>query len=109
MILHALVHWLAAFALTQLVEVPIYLRAQRRFSVAFGASAITHPVVWFVVPLLWHGSYAGMVIVAETFAVVTEALWLRRAEVPRAFTWSLVANGASVAVGFAVRALVGWP
>ena len=105
----AVLHWAVAFAVTQLVEVPIYLRARCRFSVAFGASTITHPVVWFVVPALWRGgSYVGMVLVAEVFAVITEALWLRRFGVRRALAWSLVANAASVAVGLSVRALSGW-
>ncbi len=105
----AVLHWTVAFAITQLVEVPIYLRAQRRFGVAFGASAITHPLVWFVVPAFWHGgSYVGMVLVAEVFAVVTEALWLRRFGVRHALAWSLVANAASVAVGLSLRALTGW-
>lgn len=106
----ALLHWLAAFAVTQLVEVPIYLRAQRRFGVAFGASAITHPIVWFVVPAFWRGGgYLGMVLVAEAFAVITEAVWLRRFGVRHAFWWSLLANASSVAIGLSIRALFGWP
>ncbi len=107
---HVILRWGVAFAVTQLVEVPIYLRAQRRFGVAFGASAITHPMVWFVVPALWRGgSYLGMIIVAEAFAVLTEALWLRRFGVCHALAWSLFANAASVAIGLSLRAATGWP
>ena len=112
--------WLVAFAVTQLVEIPIYLRAQsaqvgdasyaRRLAVAFGASALTHPVVWFVVPALWRGhSYVAMVLFAEAFAVLAEALWLSRFRIPSALGYSLAANAASVAVGLTLRAATGWP
>ncbi len=113
-----ILRWAAAFAVTQLVEVPIYLRAQRasgaspllRLAVALGASASTHPIVWFVVPRMWRGhSYLAMVLFAETFAVLAEALWLSRFQVPRALAWSFAANAASVAVGLGLRWLTGWP
>lgn len=54
------------------------------------------------------GSYVEMVLLAETFAVVTEAPWLRRFGVRHAFWWSLCANAASVAVGLSLRAVFGW-
>jgi hypothetical protein len=102
--------WLVAFAVTQAVEVPIYLLALRehpwrqRLWVAFMASVITHPIAWamgFVLhPFVLH------VIVAETFAVVVEALWLRHHGVPRALWWALTANAASVAVFIAGRSLL---
>ncbi|MDB4944525.1 MAG: uncharacterized protein JWP97_4059 [Labilithrix sp.] len=113
-----IVRWLAAFAVTQLVEMPTYMRAQRgartsvgrRLGVSFLASAMTHPVVWFVVPALWRGhSYLAMVLFAEAFAVLAEALWLSRCGVARALAWSVAANAASVAVGLTLRALTGWP
>jgi hypothetical protein len=113
-----ILRWAAAFFVTQVVEVPIYLRAQRasdasalvRLAVAFGASALTHPIVWFVVPRMWSGhSYAAMVVFAEAFAVLAEALWLSRFRVPRAIVWSFGANAASVAVGLGLRSLTGWP
>jgi hypothetical protein len=53
-----LLAWLRAFLFTQLVEMPVYLvllpvsRAR-----AFAASAVTHPFVWFVFPLL---AYVGL-------------------------------------------------
>jgi hypothetical protein len=107
--------WLAAFAFTQLVEVPIYAPAFRtkRVLKAFGASAITHPVVWWVIPRLWPdawGGYWGTVVVAETFAVVVEAAYLVVLGVrPRwAVPWSLAANGASCGLGFFVYWCLGW-
>jgi hypothetical protein len=105
--------WLAAFTLTQLIEVPIYARALRgrrmRWVAAFGASALTHPVVWWVFPRLWPAGYWSMVLAAEAFAVLVEALYLRLfTGLPRALAWSLAANGASCGAGFVVYAALGW-
>ncbi len=120
-----LLPWLLAFAFTQLVEVPIYRRAlDGRTLVAFGASTITHPVVWFVFPWLfarfvplgfapgehgqfWH--YWTMVAAAETFAVGVEALWLAAFGLPRALLWSLLANASSLGLGLLSRWLFGYP
>jgi hypothetical protein len=124
-----MLHWLVAFAFTQIVEVPIYLRATRGRAVAsFGASAITHPIVWFVMPDLWRSMYlaairfdsrlviaspflryACMVLLAESFAIGVEALYLRALNVRRALVWSLAANAASVTLGLIARAAFGWP
>ena len=53
-----LAHWAFAFLFTQVVEIPIYMRGLRVGPVkAFGASAITHPVVWFVIPHLFSAVY----------------------------------------------------
>lgn len=103
--------WLSAFLLTQLVEVPIYGYALRgRLLLAFGASALTHPIVWFAIQPLWPGRYHQGVLVAEAFAVIVEALYLRRfGALRRAWAWSLAANAASVAVSIATRALIHWP
>jgi hypothetical protein len=124
--------WFAlAFALTQLVEVPIFAPALRggrdprsprpllaRVAIAFGASALTHPVVWFVMPLvavailtaaarvgIAVGAAGGALVygaLAEGFAVLVEAAYLRAFGVRRALLWSLGANTASVVVGTAV-------
>ena len=147
--------FLLAFALTQLVEVPIYARAlwaserapslplplpspspsplpspsparrplAARVVIAFGASALTHPIVWFVMPwlatsLLAALARAGLPLgvttrtlvygaLAEGFAVLVEAAYLRAFGLRRAFAWSLTANVASVIVGTAVVACFG--
>ena len=106
--------WLAAFALTQAVEMPVVWRAQpgvawrRRLLVAAGGSALTHPIVWFVMPRL-VSDWTLMVVVAETFAVVAEALWMRAFGIERALWWALLANSLSVAIGLTIRGLFGWP
>jgi hypothetical protein len=103
--------WLSAFFFTQCVEVPIYAKlAKTGWLPAFGASSLTHPIVWFVIPSLWKGSYWGMVAVAETFAVVAEALYLGLGfKVKRALAWSLLANAASAGLGLLSRWMFGWP
>ena len=103
--------WLMAFAFTQAVEVPIYLRAKAGWRAAFLASAFTHPLVWFgfyPVQDQVH-SYELTLVLMEAFAILAEAAWLSSRKVKRAFLWSLGANLASVTLGFASRALFGWP
>ena len=93
--------WLIAFAITQAVEVPIYgLGAtERKWGVAFGASLITHPIVWFVFPRYFPGSYPVMIACAELFAVAIEATWLATFGVRRPIEWSFFANLASFSTG----------
>jgi hypothetical protein len=109
--LSALGAWLVAFFFTQLFEMPLYWRATRSLRVSFFASAITHPVVWFVFPRLMQvgASYELMVAAAETFAVGVEAWWLHANGVKRAFWWSLGVNAFSATLGFVMRATVGFP
>lgn len=77
--------------------------------IAFGASTITHPIVWFVFPRLITGSYWTMVAAAETFAVVVEALYARAFGLRYALAVSLLANAASALLGLGSRYLFGWP
>jgi RsiW-degrading membrane proteinase PrsW (M82 family) len=125
--------WALAFLLTQAVEIPIYLRAQRgerlsrALAIAFGASAITHPVVWFVFPGIadaiflamaqrgWSASHSEVFrMVAfgglcEGFAVAVEALYLRALRVQRPLFWSLIANLASASIGYLCWSITGFP
>jgi hypothetical protein len=107
-----MVAWLRAFLFTQLVEVPIYMRGLRcSLPAAFGASAITHPLVWFVFfTPAWHAGYTTKLVSAELFAWLAEAAYFRFAfRKPRALLWSLVANGASLGLGVLSRWLFGLP
>ncbi len=117
--------WLWGFLFTQAVEVPIWayaLRTRRRVAhdrapwpvwlcvvAGFGASAITHPFVWFAFPHYAPGSYWWTVVQAESFAVGVEALYTGFLGLEDALVWSLVANGASLGLGLASRHLFGWP
>jgi hypothetical protein len=110
--LHA---WLLAFALTQLVEAPLYrLSTKISWFRALSLSAVTHPVVWFVIPPLVDGAgleYEHMLGIAEFFAWTAEAAMLRRFGLSwsRALLTSLLVNASSVAAGLAARAWLGMP
>ena len=125
-----------AFAITQLVEVPIYAAALRgatlpflrktlisRVIFAFGASLLTHPFVWYVMPaaaLAVHRAWVSLGgaplgelgrtllygALAEGFAVIVEAFYLRWLRVRRALLVALFANAASVIVGTIVVRLI---
>ena len=125
-----------AFFATQAIEVPIYVRGplrtmptRRALVVAFGASLLTHPIAALVLPwLVAHiverpvfvpghtvldAAFGIKVLVhgfaSEGFAVVGEALYLRRVGVRRPLLWSLAANGASVTVGAILTLTTGFP
>lgn len=130
--------WALAFVFTQLVEAPLYLWGQRRdgparaawarLAIALGASAITHPWLWFYAPRAWVALYLAAVerapslriaspaarfvayaLLFESLVVIVEALYLRAWGVRRAWRWSLLANAASVLLGLASRAAFGAP
>lgn len=121
-----LLRWLTAFLLTQTVEMGVYAQATRRsrplrerLAIAFGASAITHPLVWFVIVdatrLLVHTGSAQKdwwvgVAIAESFAFSVEALWLMLfgVRLGPALGWSLFANGASFTIGLFLYQYLGW-
>ena len=104
--------WLSAFLLTQLIEVPIYVYALRgrehRLWIALGASALTHPIVYWVFPLI-QVDYLAQVSYAEAFAVLGEAIWLSWFGLERSVLWAGLANLFSVVIGLSLRAWVGWP
>lgn len=103
--------WARAFAVTLGVELAVATpllpggRAQRLVLVAL-ANLASHPAVWFVLPELGLG-YPAWLITAELWAVAVEAVAYRAllpASTRRAAGVSLLANGASLAVGLALRA-----
>lgn len=110
--------WLTAFFFTQLVEMGIYVRAfpierplRERLAIAFSASAITHPLVWFVIPDVTGSlgiSWWPTVGIAETFAVVAEAALLACFGVRAPLLWALAANGTSFLIGLFCYTYLGW-
>lgn len=108
-----LVRWVVAFAFTEIIEVPIYRRMLGSgFLEALGASAVTHPLLWFVfVPAVRHNlSYVQYAAIGELLVVLVEALWFRVLFKRKgALLGSLAANGASYLLGLVAHALFGWP
>lgn len=110
--------WSFAFLFTQAFEVPIYLfmmdrqrlplSSAARVAVAFGASGLTHPIVWFLIPKLGL-PFVGYVALAEVFAVSVEALYFARFGLRRPLLWSFVANATSASLGLLSRSLFGVP
>lgn len=105
--------WLRAFALTQLIEAPVYRRMLGvSWPRALLPSLVTHPLVWFVFPLLSRVgfSYLAWVTVAEvTVWLVEAAMLVALAGVSwrRAAFVALVGNALSVAVGLLAIRLFG--
>ena len=111
--------WAKAFALTVAIELPIatwlLARAEpdlrRRLGLVFFANLASHPAVWFVFPALFP-SYPAMIVAAESWALLSEAVFFALAfpAAPwrRALGASAVANAASFSAGLILRALTGW-
>ena len=97
--------WLMAFAVTQAIEVPVYglLATERKWAIAFGASLLTHAVVWFVFPRFFPGPYLVMIACAELFAVAVEAAYLASCGVRRPIEWSFLANALSFGTGLVLQ------
>lgn len=107
--------WLQAFILTLIAEVPVYILVARfrnerlgstpawRLALgAIAASAVTHPLLWFVWRELFH-SYVAYVATGECMAVAAETFIFyaiaRPITLPRAAAASLLANAFSYGCG----------
>lgn len=126
-------HWLFAFGLTQVIEGPIYyyaLGSDRALSTGVPApparppvervllallpSALTHPMLWFALfpPLYRAMGYWPSVVASEVVVWLVEAAILHaltRRSIPRALSWALGANLASVILGLITSEVFGWP
>ena len=110
--------WLKAFLLTQLLEMPIYIYALRkrptwqRPLIAFGASAVTHPLVWKLTGTLafvYEVDFWLVVAIVELLAVLMEWGYLRDFGLRHALLWSLGANAFSFGLGLLIHEYVGFP
>lgn len=100
--------WLKAFLFTQIVEIPIYRYGLRcSYLRAFGASAITHPIVWFVAAASgWHAAWWIRAACGETFAFLVEAAYFALSfGWKRGLAWSAIANGTSFVLGLIALSL----
>ena len=78
--------YVQVYLLTNLLESPFYfflLRHQnsaQKFLGLFGGNTLTHPLVYFGLPLLFsqmHSTYGVYLTVAEIFAMIAEILFIR--------------------------------
>jgi hypothetical protein len=97
-------NWLTAFLFTQAIEIPLYLWAGRsvpagkRLAAAAGASALTHPLLWFCFP--WDpGNYLRSLLTGECLVVLAETAVLLRMGFPRPLAVSALVNAASCGAG----------
>lgn len=104
--------WFYAFLLTQAVEIPIYATAARhltfwrRLGCAAGASVLSHPILWFLLP--WdRWPYWITLILGEAYVILVEVYWLRACRVPKPVHWSITANAASCVAGLIYHRLSG--
>lgn len=106
------ISWLVAFVFTQCVEMGVYVHAHEasaqrpvseKIAIAFACSAITHPLVWFVIPDLSRAAgiahWWTTVAICEAFAVIAEGILLTSFRVRHAFVWALAANTCSFVMG----------
>jgi len=108
--------WFLAFAFTQVVEVPVYRRTLGVSAFqAFGASLLTHPIVWFVLSSpLWPMSWGVRATIAELFAWLAEAAyfqWIVRTQggLGKAVAFTLLANALSCGLGLLCYQLFHFP
>lgn len=107
--------WPTYFALTQAIELPVYAAGLtphprwKRVAVGFGASALTHPWVWFVLPRYWQRPLGprGYFVTVEVLVILVEAAYFVGMGVAprRALGVSAIANLASATAGVLLRAI----
>ena len=117
-----MIEYAVALLLTLAIEVPIVAVGLARWyrvptvrgaPIAVGASVLTHPVVWFVLPswLVPALGSPGSLLIAEGFACVAEAglFWLATRRDPVGLLLlSVIANLASFTLGGLLRMLGIW-
>ena len=110
--------WIKAFLLTQVIEIPLYVLVGRKGRISAAApptpiwrlalagaacSCITHPLLWFVWILVVK-DYVLYVVSGEILVALIEIAVFYLAARPIRFRYAvlatLIANGASCALGF---------
>lgn len=101
--------WLPAFVLTFAIEVPLALvvlgARPRVAAAAVAATAITHPLLWFVLVPELPGRFAARAIAGEAIVVAIEAVVYMaalRLRPAHALAASAFLNGASYLVGLVI-------
>ena len=94
-----------SFAAAALIKTAVYLQPlPRRVLAALLATAITHPIVWFIFPRVWPaGHVETMVLCSQIFAVAIEGAYLASFSVKRPLVWALMANALSFCAALLLR------
>jgi hypothetical protein len=113
--------WIKAFVFTLIVEIPIFVFVARlgsssrktapvwRSALAGAAgTCVTHPLLWFVWPLIVR-DYTAYIVSGELLVAAIESftfyLLARPITFTRAVAASFIANGVSYGLGFMLRLL----
>ncbi len=102
--------WIMAFILTQVIEITagmLFWRddevsSLRKIATLFGASLITHPMVWFIFPQIRDEagmSYGEYLLMAESYAYGVEALYYYAFRIKHPILLSVIANSCSFLTG----------
>lgn len=102
--------WIMAFTLTQVIEITAGLlfwkdrevSVFRKIGILFGASLITHPMVWFIFPQIREEggySYGEYLLMAESYAYSVEALYYYAFRIKHPIWLSVIANSCSFLTG----------
>ena len=97
------VTWLKLFILAQLIELPIYYKLieahnVKKLLLGFGASAITHPLLWFMMP--WDSApFLLLLVIGEAAVFIVEGIFLKSFGIKNPFYISTLANSASMITG----------
>ena len=106
--------WPIAFLLTQITEIIVALflwkeaPKQKVILFVFLASALTHPIIWFIFPQFareYEWNYNTFLLFAEGYAYGVEILWYMAMRVPRPILLSCAANTASFGLGLLIQTL----
>ena len=115
--------WKTAFLLTQIIEVSVGVSItryapkmwgsiHRMMTVIIGivcASAITHPILWFVIhpwSLEHQWTHGTFFLVGEGYVWLTEGLWYKVLRFHRPFLFSLCLNLASFLFGLLLQQIL---
>lgn len=109
--------WIMAFTLTQVIEITVGMlfwkdkevSSARKICILFGASLITHPMVWFIFPQIRDEggfSYGEYLWMAESYAYGVEALYYYAFRIKRPIVLSVITNSCSFLTGVFLYAFV---
>lgn len=108
--------WPIAFLLTQLIEITVGTLIWKDYPkkkaclYIFLASCLTHPIVWFVMPVFadrFGWSYPLFLFFAELYAYGVEYLWYRYLKAKRPLLLSCIVNTASFLTGLLIYFYMG--